>query len=33
MRDVDRIELVGRRVAMLSREEAVYWLSNVSSAD
>lgn len=33
VRDVDRIELIGRRVAMLSREEAVYWLSNVSSAD
>ena len=31
--DVNRIELIGRRVAMFSREEAVYWLANVTSAD
>jgi hypothetical protein len=33
VKDVDRIELIGRRVAMLSREEAVYWLANVTNAD
>lgn len=33
VKDVDRIELIGRRVAMFSREEAVYWLSNVTAAD
>lgn len=33
VKDVDRIELIGRRVAMLSREEAVYWLANVTTAD
>jgi hypothetical protein len=33
VRDVDRIELIGRRVALLSREEAVCWLSNVSNPD
>lgn len=33
VKDVDRIELIGRRVAMFSREEAVYWLANVTTAD
>ncbi|MEA3641824.1 MAG: hypothetical protein VBE63_18075 [Lamprobacter sp.] len=33
VKDVDRIELIGRRIAMLSREEAVYWLANVTTAD
>jgi hypothetical protein len=33
VKDIPRIELIGRRVAMLSREEAVYWLANVTSAD
>ncbi|NBC12559.1 MAG: hypothetical protein GVY09_04290 [Gammaproteobacteria bacterium] len=33
VKDSDRIELIGRRVAMLSREEAVYWLANVTTAD
>ena len=33
VKDVARIELIGRRVALLSREEAVYWLANVTTAD
>lgn len=33
VKDVDRIELIGRRIAMLSREEAVYWLANVTTTD
>lgn len=33
VKDVDRIELIGRRVAMFSREETVYWLANVTTAD
>ncbi|SFH38494.1 DUF7680 family protein [Modicisalibacter xianhensis] len=33
VKDVDRIELIGRRVAMFSREEAVYWLANVTTSD
>ena len=31
--DTDRIELIGRRVAMFSREEAIYWLANVATSD
>ncbi|MBQ0747103.1 MAG: hypothetical protein KBT73_11270 [Marinobacter sp.] len=33
VKDTDRIELIGRRVAMFSREEAVYWLANVTTSD
>lgn len=33
VKDIDRIELIGRRIAMLSHEEAVYWLANVTTAD
>ncbi len=33
VKDVNRIELLGRRVALFSREEAVYWLSNVTTTD
>lgn len=33
VKDIDRIELIGRRVAMFSREEAIYWLANVTTAD
>ncbi len=33
IKDIDRIELIGRRVAMFSREEAVYWLANVTTTD
>lgn len=33
VKNVDRIELIGRRVAIFSREEAVYWLANVTTAD
>lgn len=29
----DRIELIGRRVALFSREEAVYWLANITASD
>lgn len=31
--DAERIELIGRRVALFSREEAVYWLANVTPSD
>lgn len=33
VQDIDRVELIGRRVARFSREEAVYWLANVTAAD
>lgn len=33
MRDIDRIELLGRRIALFSREEAIYWLANATAAD
>ena len=33
MRDINRIELIGRRVALFSREEAVYWLANVTASN
>ena len=33
IQDIDRVELIGRRVARFSREEAVYWLANVTAAD
>lgn len=33
LHDADRIELIGRRVALFSREEAVYWLANITASD
>lgn len=33
LHDADRIELIARRVALFSREEAVYWLANATSPD
>lgn len=33
MRDIERIELLGRRVALFSREESVYWLAHATAAD
>lgn len=33
LRDAERIELIGRRVALFSREEAVYWLANITASD
>ena len=33
VQDIERVELIGRRVARFSREEAVYWLANVTAAD
>jgi hypothetical protein len=33
LHDADRIELIGRRVALFSREEAIYWLANITPAD
>jgi hypothetical protein len=33
VQDIDRVELIGRRISRFSREEAVYWLSNVTAAD
>lgn len=33
IQDVDRIELIGRRIASFSREESVYWLSNATVSD
>lgn len=33
VKDISRVELIGRRVAMFSHEEAIYWLANVTSAD
>lgn len=29
--DLDRVELIGRRIARFSREEAAYWLSRTTS--
>ena len=32
IQDISRIELLGRRVMLFSREEAVYWLSNITAS-
>ena len=32
VKDINRVELIGRRVALFSREEAVYWLSNITAS-